>query len=727
MRGSRAHSLVLILIMVILLPGYEALAFQVILTEPVRRNTGGPAAEPLQLGASLMKTLSKGQTHRFTVVLQAEEIAQVVVDQRGIDVLVRVQSVDGKPLGEFDSPNGATGPENVSVVAVTAGSYVVEVTPLAQNQDVPSGTYEIRLVTMRHATSQELQAGRRPEMLAARAVSILNALVDSLAEIRSIQTRVRAKIQAAGLFRTIDEKMARRLATDAITDLRESIDKLGSTSSEDSRRSGAVSEMDEFQRFNAIVQLRQEMLQFLGQIDPELALTFIRSTRLPEGWALTSPGQPDQEVAMEINLANQIASKDPGRAVQIAEEALGRGYSSALSNVISTVRNSNPLWAARLAKGAAAKLKDENLLTTPQAADLAVNLLRIGRSPQRSPRLEGVAPLVEVPPLSDNEFRGLFQKSLDAALAFSPEPGQNYSPEMNAARNILTTLKSMPADVQSLDPKGMAAVDEKLGQLTAIQNPQDRYYQDVNSNKSIDAALQSISLAPLNMRENLYQQLAQRVAREGDLVRARQILTDFVPNLRNRQNALNNIERQAVYDAINKGRFDEAFRAILEMKVPRERANMIGNMASQVGRTQKKEAVLNFLEQARLLLGPSPQAESQEQMNALLQIATAFGRQGSSRGFEIVEPLIDQLNDLSAAAVTLSGFGQQFYLDGELQVNGNSVGNAASQIHLALGPLALVDFDRAKQSVDRIRRPELRIGAYLSIAQHALNPTPFRR
>ena len=285
----------------------------------------------------------------------------------------------------------------------------------------------------------------------------------------------------------------------------------------------------------------------------------------------------------------------------------------------------------------------------------------------------------------------------------------------------------MPADVQSLDSRGMAAVDEKLGQLTTIQNPQQRYSQDVNSNKSIDSALQSISLAPLNMRENLYQQLAQRVAREGDFARARQILTDFVPNLMNRQNALNNIERQAVYDAINKGRFDEAFRAILEMKAPRERANMIGNMAGQIGRTQKKEAVLSFLEQARLLLGPSPQAESQEQMAALLQIATAFGRQGSNRGFEIVEPLIDQLNDLSAAAVTLSGFGQQFYLEGELQMNGNSVGNAASQIHQALGQLALVDFDRAKQTVDRIRRPELRIGAYLSIAQQALNPTPFRR
>ena len=50
MRRSRAQSLVLILIMVILLPGYEALAFQIqLIPQSERRNSGGPARKLFSL------------------------------------------------------------------------------------------------------------------------------------------------------------------------------------------------------------------------------------------------------------------------------------------------------------------------------------------------------------------------------------------------------------------------------------------------------------------------------------------------------------------------------------------------------------------------------------------------------------------------------------------------------------------------------------------------------
>ena len=717
MSRLRTGSLLFILTLAALLYPREAVAQQSTLVPAGRRAAPLPAdPESLHPGVSVVRSLSRGQLHLFNVSLQQEDLAEVVLDQQGIDVVVRVNSADGKIIGEFDSPNGTIGRETLTVVAVTEGTYSLEVFPLVQTQEIPPGQYEIRLTTVRRATVQELQAGRWPETLKAQGVAILNVLAESLRDIRSAPTRVRAQIQAAGLLRTIDDALARRLVADALTGAQEYIGTAGDA------------DPDDYQRYTLAFQLKQAVVQFLGQFDAELALSFIRSTRLPDGFN-TGPGQADQEIAMEINLANQIATKDPGRAVQIAEDTLNRGYASGLSNVVSALRTSNPAWAARVAKGAAAKLQDAELLTTPEAANLTVNLLRVARSPApRNARPDGIAPLVDVPPLSEQEFRNLFAKTLTAALAFSPEPGSTYSPEINSARNILNSLKAMTADLQSLAPGSAPAIEEKLLQLTAISNPRDRYYQDVNSHKSVDAALQSISLAPQEMRDSLYQQLAQKVAREGDTARARQILTEGIANLRQRQSALNNLERQATFDAINKGRFDEALRSIADMKGQRERLNMVGQMANQVVRGQKKEAILNFLEQARLLLGPSPMADSQEHMNTLLQIATAFARQGSPRGFEILEPLVDQLNDLSAAAVTLSGFGHQYYQDGELLMqNGNPVGNAANQVIQALGQLALTDFDRARQNADRIRRPEARAGAYLAIAQQALNPQPLRR
>ena len=109
-------------------------------------------------------------------------------------------------------------------------------------------------------------------------------------------------------------------------------------------------------------------------------------------------------------------------------------------------------------------------------------------------------------------------------------------------------------------------------------------------------------------------------------------------------------------------------------------------------------------------------------MHALLEIGRAFSRYDSTRGFEVVEPLIDQFNQMSGAAVILNGFGQQYYQAGELIMqNGNSVANSANQLILTLGTLALANFDRARAGADRIQRQEVRLGVYLAIAQRAIS------
>lgn len=681
-----------------------------------QRDTGS-----LQSGLPIARTISRGQSHRFNLTLERDQLAQIVVDQRGIDVIVRVYSPDGKSLGEFDSPNGANGPENVPVVAITPGIYSLEVTPLGQTEDVVTGSYEIKMSDLRHATSQELQAGRSRDILKAKGIDLLTNLAEFLPDIHLPQTRVHDQIQAAQLVWPINEKLARKLIADAMTGVRQTMAKQDSP------------DQDYYQGYNSAMQLRQEMIQVLSNNDPELALSFLRSTR-----EFVSPdfgpntGQADQELRLELSLASQIAGKDPRRALQIAEESLARGYSSGLTNVISGLRNSDPTLAARLAKEAATKLQTAKLLVTPEAANLTVSLLRLAHSPAPKPaKPDGTGALPDVALLSDQEYRDLFLKALSEGLAFSPQVGNPYSTEMNSVRNILSSLKSMSTEMRSLAPASISAIDEKTAALDTVFNPQERVrqnYQEMIYRDSLDLTVEAFRQAPPDMRDSLYQQLAGKAAGAGDVVRARQIATDFIVNARQRQDALNNVERQAIQNAINKGRIEEAIWGIRNLPLARDRANMIGQVVGRIGPGLKKETALGLLEQTRRMLGVSPRAESQEQMNALVQTAIAFSQYDSNRAFEIVEPLIDQFSDMSQAAVALSGFGQQYFQDGELILqNGNPVGNAANQLIQAMGKLAVADFERSKSDADKLHYPEVRAGAYLSIAQQAINPPAQRR
>ncbi|HYV10554.1 MAG TPA: PPC domain-containing protein [Pyrinomonadaceae bacterium] len=676
-------------------PALLPLLFCVFLTA----NAQGPTT--LQLGTPIERTLKSGQTQEFTLNLKENTFVQLVVEQRGIDAIVKVLSPNGKILGDFDSPNGNDGPEHVSFVASAAGAYVIAVSPL-NPADASKGTIEIKILEMREANEQEIKAGKNKEMVKAKGIALLVEMDGLIGQIKSPLTRIKAQLQAAQLISSSDEKRASKYFADATIGFKEYLASLDPGTEKYP------------QQFQAITEMRLQIIQILTERDPDAALSFIYSSKPPPNPFEDRRFNSQQESMLELSIANRLVRTDPNRALQIARQTLKTHFSVNLISTISLLKEKSPELAAQFASEIASKLLNDKLLSRPDAASVLLNLLRFDQNfMQRNPDPNANTQRL----LSDEQYRELLQKAVTEAMSFSRPPAGTYSPERDAALTLLYGLQQLGPEVNSLADGGEAALRKKLQEINP-DGSNGMEYQNLIGNNSFDAALEGIEKVPKDQREQLYLQLANREASNGDTARARQIVNDRVTNPYQRRQALANIDQQEMFRAVSKGKAEDALRMLGNLKNPRERARRLVQIVEQIGPGQKRGVAINLLEQARSLLGSSMQAQDQDQMNALLEIARSFGKYDAKRSFEILDPLIDQVNDLCAAARTMEGFGPENFDDDELSMqSGNTVAQVVMRMSNTIGSLALVNFERARATSDRLSLPEVRLRVYMEIAQ----------
>ena len=665
------------------------------------------AQTPLQVNTPLDRTLGPGQTHDFTVTLEENTWIQLVVEQQGVDAIVKVVSPEGRALGEFDSPNGNDGPEEVSFVATAAGIYHIMVSRL-DPVGTTSGRFQIKVLEMRAATEQEIKASQSLQIAKAKGVALLLELEGTITQIQSPFTRINAQLLAAQLLSEPEPKRASKYLTDAANGVKELIASID------------ASDPDYPQQYAFISQLRFEMTRLLALRDPEAALSFLYSTVPPPNPYSNKREQVSQEGMMELSIANQIVEKDSKRALQIARKNLKTGISSNLIGTLSILSRKDPELAAELANEIADKVLDEKLIKNNEAVNVTVSLLLNGMRPERQAWASNYRPPKGGALLTDAHYRDLLQKAVSEALSYSLPSAPVYNPERDATGNLIGGLLRLGPELDTVTPGGSAALNKKWTEIYGRQVAGTSQYQSAVANSPVDAALETIEKAPPEQREQLYLQLVNREAANGDIARAKQLLK-LVPTPYQQRNALKNIDQQEIYHAITKGKVDEALRIISTFPTPRERANQLAQIANQIGTGQKRTVAINLLEQARAMLGTSLQAQDQDHMNALFEIARAFARYDSKRSFEIVDPLIDQLNDICTAARTMEGFGTDNFTDEELNLqNGGNVAQEVMRLSQVLGTLAVTNFERAKADADRLRLPEVRLKAYLDIAQQSI-------
>ena len=112
---------------------------------------GEQGALVLKRGEPIERELASGQIHRYQITLTADQFAQVVVDQRGIDLEIVLTMPDGARI-IADSVNGAFGPDPISWIAAAPGDYSLEVrSPVKRAKN----RYEIKLTALGPAGQTE--------------------------------------------------------------------------------------------------------------------------------------------------------------------------------------------------------------------------------------------------------------------------------------------------------------------------------------------------------------------------------------------------------------------------------------------------------------------------------------------------------------------------------------------------------------------------------------------
>jgi CHAT domain-containing protein/Tfp pilus assembly protein PilF len=99
-------------------------------------------------GIAYPRTLQGEKSHRFLFHADAGELLHLVVDQRGVDVVVLLQDPSRRLLYEVDTPGGKKGEEKVVVVTPTAGDYSLIIQPFAPGA---KGDYALKIQELRPA------------------------------------------------------------------------------------------------------------------------------------------------------------------------------------------------------------------------------------------------------------------------------------------------------------------------------------------------------------------------------------------------------------------------------------------------------------------------------------------------------------------------------------------------------------------------------------------------
>jgi hypothetical protein len=547
-----------------------------------------------------------------------------------------------------------------------------------------------RLTPAQRFTSEAPRDEKLSPAIEKKALALLETISEQVPNLHSPVNRVRAEGMIADLLWTRDEKRARALfktAGDELVSITSNLD---------------FSEPDVYQQFTSLGQQRTELFTRLAAHDPEAALAFLHATSLTVAGDSRGKWYAEMETNLEMQLAGTIAKHSPARALELARAGLKAGVSYGMISLLNQLQEKDPASAQTLYKEMVDQIKREDLTRNYNHAEVAWNLLQF-----------------QPPQVNEDVYKDLIGTMIDATLTITPTD-QN---SINTAQNAYNQLQSAMSQIEKYAPARAAALREWSQNAERTFDPSTRMYQEISrvaQEGSVEDLLALAPRYPAELQFQVYSQAAWKAQANGDVNRARQIITDLISDPAQRHQMLAQIDNQSLESAISQSKIADARQMLSGMKPVDRRVSVLIRLANTLAAKGDQKAALELLAEAKAAADEAPQGLSQ--MSSQLQLVQGYAALDPEQSFAIMQKLVVRTNELSAAAATLDGFDTRYLKDNEwITPSNTALGSLITNLTQTFVTLSQIDFDRARSLADRIERPELRLAASLLIARAALS------
>ena len=555
-----------------------------------------------------------------------------------------------------------------------------------------------------------------------KALDLLNGLAREAEQFSLPLNRVDARIGVANLLWEKDEKAARAIFKNAVSDLNTILVRIPPENAESDEEYNTERYLMVYDASN----LRKELLIALAARDPKFALDALQSLSIK-----TAEGKSifEDDNALELELSAKIAANDPKQAYEIAKKNLENGLGGNIFATLESLYKKDAELGTKFAQDILSKIKRKDTVVN-SLSDFAanaisnrvkddvqnpvstVNVWEIQQYLDSIKKLNKQAAKDKKPPvLSDGDMKDLVDVLAQRYIK------QEYLSAYEVSKVMPEITKYFPAAAQAIRRKMGQQETSMLNNLVKNQN-----FQNEIEDKTADEILRIIERKPIAERDEFYYQAAETAFNNGEIEKAK----TFHAKVKTKREY--DYLDKGINDALplvlaEKGDLREVRQALAKLKTPEEQIEVLAVLAMSVAKNGDKKTAFALINEARSVY--SGRMKNRRNLNSVFQMAQAFSIIEPKQSFSLLEANTQFFNDVINAAILLDEFNESGAMDNdELRLDAvrrESFQNMPKGVEL-LKNLTATDFDRTISLAERFARSEVRFFARFRIAEALLDP-----